>query len=874
MAIRRPGRRGSLTREYKSSSPFMELARTRYTTACEFDEGQDRREIEDLKFYNDDQWPEDVKRLRAGRNAEGGLPPVPARPCLTINKVKAPVLRVMNQERQSDLGIEIVPADDFESLTGPIADKEIELREGLVRRIQRQSEAADARSWAFQRGAIAGRGYYRVLTRYMPGKTMQQEVVVARIFNQGAVKLDPTHEQPDGSDADWGFIGSWMPWERYLANYPKVENENGQKINNPFKTYDNDSDFTSLTQQYPQWFRAERGPTGEILKAVYVTEYIYCEYENRTLLEFADGHTAWDDETDEDIASAATDSRSIPERKFTHCVIDGVHILEQTEWPIPYTGIIKVLGEEVQPYDNERRVIGIVRPSRDSQQGFNAMVSKMVEVVALAPIPAIMLAEGQDEGFQHEYAAAMTRTLPVLHYKQTDSAGAQAPPPFSPPRNSPIEPVGFALQMFAEAIQDTTATHDSALGKSEKNVTSAKHAKLLTDETGMSTSGLLDNLTRSVRYEGLLINELLWHVYGRKPGRLAHLVTGEGEAKSVLIGQPFTMDPAARRPVPVPPPMPGMPMGIPPGMPPPGPPGMNGRPNGLPNGLPSGMPPMSRANGAPAPQIQEYTLTEHARFNVAVKVTRTYDTRREQEHQSVGQVIAADPNLMQVIGDLFFKSMDGPGHKEMAERMQLMLAPPVQEYLKAKKEGRDPVPPQVQQQMDQAKKMIEALSKQLEAVTKKLQTDEIKQSAENARTQFDGQVALQTEAVRAQAEVAKAQVQAQLQIELQKLKMAQANLDREDTQAHEMAMGSADAAAAADQAQIQAERVAAQTAQQAGHEREAQFSDQQAAQASQTQAEQAQAEQAAQAQAAQAEQAAQQQAADQAAAAQAPEPEA
>jgi hypothetical protein len=791
----------------------MELARTRYTNACEFDKAQDAREIDDLKFYNDDQWPEDIRTLRAGRAAEGGVPAVPARPCLTINKVKAPVLRVMNQERASDLGISIVPADDFEALLGPIDDQEIELREGLTRRIQRTSEAADSRSWAFQRAAIAGRGYYRVLTRYMPGKTMQQEVVVARIFNQGAVKLDPTHEQPDGSDADWGFIGAWMPWERYLATYPKVEDEHGRTITNPFKGYDTDSDFLSLTEQYPGWFRSQRGPTGEQIKAVYVTEYIYCEYENRTLLEFADGHTAWEDEVDEAVADAAIDSRDVPERQFTHCVIDGCHILNKTEWPIPYTGIVKVLGEEVQPYDNERRVIGMVRPSRDSQQGFNAMVSKMVEVVAMAPIPAIMMAEGQDEGFQQEYQAAMTRTLPVLHYKQTDLAGQQAPPPFAPPREAPIEPVGFALRMFAEAIQDTTATHDSALGKSEKNVTSAKHAKMLTDETGMSTSGMLDNLTRSVRYEGLLINELLWHVYGRKPGRLAHLILGDGESKSVLVGQPFTTAPGGRpMPVPpsgmVPPPMPRPPMG----MPPPGMPMPNGNGNGMP---PPGLPPMSQANGpgAPPPPVQEYKLTEHARFNVAIKVTRTFDTRREAEHQSVGQVIAADPALMQVIGDLFFKSMDGPGHKEMAERMQVMLAPPVQEYLAAKKAGRDPVPPQIQQQMAQAKQMIEALSKQLQALTQKLQTDEVKQQSENARAQYDGQVQLQIESVRAQAEMAKAQVQATLAIELQKLKMAQANLDREDTQAHELGLAGADAAAAAEQARMQAEAAIAQAEQ-------------------------------------------------------------
>ena len=55
------------------------------------------------------------------------------------------------------MGIELIPADDFGEMAGPIDHTEIELREGLVRRIQRDSEAADARTWAFSRSAIAGR---------------------------------------------------------------------------------------------------------------------------------------------------------------------------------------------------------------------------------------------------------------------------------------------------------------------------------------------------------------------------------------------------------------------------------------------------------------------------------------------------------------------------------------------------------------------------------------------------------------------------------------------------------------------------------------------------------------------------------------------
>ncbi len=96
---------------------------------------------------------------------------------------------------------EAPPADDFGDLTQTPDETEITLREGLARRIQRESMAQDARIWAFKRALIAGRGYYLVNTRFLPGRTFDQEVYVERIYNQEAVKGDPSRQKPDGSDA-------------------------------------------------------------------------------------------------------------------------------------------------------------------------------------------------------------------------------------------------------------------------------------------------------------------------------------------------------------------------------------------------------------------------------------------------------------------------------------------------------------------------------------------------------------------------------------------------------------------------------------------------------------------------------------------------
>lgn len=754
---------------------FLKLARDRFKQANEAENSQRTRELEDLRFYAGQQWDQDLLDTRKGQSIGSGSNQqvVPARPSLTINKTREPVAQVLNQERASEMGIELVPADDWGGITGEINHEEIELREGLVRRIQRDSEAADARSWAFSRAVIAGRGYWLVMTRYAPGKTANQEIYIERIYNQASVTLDPSHEQPDGSDAEWGFIGTDIPWEQYRAEYGF---RNGKK--NRLTAHDlSDNDWRSLGDEAPDWFTTENDT-----RFVRVVDYYYTERSSRVLAMFEDGRAEWVDTLPPETPPESYTTRRVASKTIKWAKIDGCDddVLEETVWPGHFLPIIKVVGEELQPYDKERRSEGVVRTMMDPCRGFNYITSKFVERVGLTPIPPIVMAGGQDEGYEAEWDAANTRTLSRLHYNQKDSFGQPAPPPYKPDSRAEVGDLAMGVQMFNDAIVSTSRVPETALGHVDPSVKSGKLAKALIQQAEMGTSNYLDNLKRSMRHEARVVNDLLFPIFGR-PGRLARMMDPSGKMSAVLIGQPFELQ---------------------------------------------GEGPQARPVPSDNSNAKQYSLTPDADFNVAVKVTRNSETRRQQITEMLGEIIAASPEQMAVIGDLLWKYADAPEHEELAKRYKVMLAPPVQAILSGKPE----VPPEMQAQMAQLQQQNQELGQLADKNRTDLQKTQMQEAASLEAKQMEiasrekialiqasaqmttAQMKVDAEDARTFVDAIEQRVAGLLQMHLAQLDHVKESMQQERQHGHEREMSERAAAVSATSQAAQQEHEAQMTA--------------------------------------------------------------
>lgn len=761
-------------------SEFLTLARARHKQAEDAEHDQLARELDDLRFLVD-QWPGEVRDSRAGSPAAGTRGAIPARPCLSIDTLHDPLAQVKAEAEQTDLGPELTQADDFGGLTGPIDDTEIELREGLLRKIQRDSDARDARNWAADRARKAGRGYYLVMTRYASPRSMDQEVYIDRIYNQSTVRLDPRHEKPTGSDAEWEFWGTDMSWDAYKAEYP-------QRASKDKHGKDDDSEWRGLGDEAPGWFTGD-GDT----RSVRVMNYCYTELETVTLVALADGRCVPETEAGTLPRLKDEDGDEVTRRDVKKTIywakIDGANILDETRWESEFMPIVKVVWEEVQPFDAERRVQGMVRPARDPAFGVSVMATTEVEVALLAPKTPIVGAAGQFEGYEAAWDVANVRNIGRLEYntKTDEVPNGGLGPPAALQRNTDVGIWDGLREMFVRAVKSSTGVPDASLGNVDPSIRSGRGIRLLQEQARQGTSGGLMNLVKSVTYEGQIVNSLLYPIYGRRPGRLLSMMTGKHESQGVLMGQPFVRD-VKQRPHP--------------------------------------FDPVKDEGQLP----QTYRLTAGATFNLAIRVSKDYDTRRQEEASTLGELIQADPTLMSWFGDLYFENQDGPGHKDMAERAKLMLAPPILASM-SQKGGASQIPPEVQAQLSQ-------LQQQLQQATQIIQTEQVKTQA-----------AIQTAQVKAQADANSAQLDAQVKIEIARMDNAtrlqveelklRGTLMQSELDAREQALG----------AQQQAQESAAGRAHEAGLAAMGQVGDREAQSSNQQEAERARAAAAEQAEA-------------------------
>ena len=646
----------------------LQEALDRFKLVCEAEAEQRKQEEADLEFVDlDKQWPQAVIDQRSGNTtAMGGQPPVPARPCLVFNKIRPSVSQVTNQQRNARLALNFSPKRDGAS------QDVAEAMEDIARGIQTESRAHLARNWAYDRAVKGGRGYYRILTEYANDGDDDLDIVYKRILNQSSVYFDPFSQEPDWSDAEWCLLTEDMPWTRYVRLFGE----------STLAGYD-DTELVGLGDDQPEWV----GGDDESSRTVRVAEYWYVEYAKR--------------QVPSEIEPSGV--RTIQQRTVKFCKINGVEILEASDWPGRYIPIIPVIGEESN-INGKRAYQGLVRPAKDAQRSYNYMRSAEVETIGLAPRAPFIIEEGQIEGYEAMWQQANTRNFPYLVFKRTTLDGS---PGNAPQRNAvepPIQAIAMAVREADGDIKGTLGIFDPSLGALSSGERSGKAILALQKQAETGTSGFLDNLAQmSMVYEGKVLRDLIPKVYTR-PGRLVATVGADEERGAVIIGKPFVIKD-------------GEPIEAPPGTP--------------------GARTLDLSQG-------EYTVT--------ATVGKSFSTRREEGAAAMGELASAAPNLLPLFADLYVGNLDFPGARAIADRLKKVLPPQVQES-----DSPELQLARLTEQAQQAQQVLDALSKELTEKNKVIETDAVKRNYDLKQTEMELTSKEKIETMKIEADLLKTQ---------------------------------------------------------------------------------------------------------------------
>jgi hypothetical protein len=564
----------------------------------------------------------------------------------------------VNNMRQQRPRIQVHPVSDG-------ADEQIaKVIQGLTRHIEVASGAENAYDTAADFQVRMGLGFIRLSTKYVDEDSFDQEICIDAVMNPFQVYLDPMSIKPDGSDAEWVVITERMKRSTFKKLYPHAKAVNMSHL--------------GPGDDVAQWANKEE---------VVVAEYIRIEMTPDVLLKLDTGQNVFrsdylqrkDAYDAAKIFPAVGDDGKVIERDTMRRTVKwskltAVEEIDSRTLPGKYLPIVPVYGAQALR-DGKLERYGMVRFLKDPQRMLNFWRSQLTELLALTPKAPWLMAEGQDEGREEEWATANVKNYSSLKWKPVEDAAGNILPP--PQRTPPAEVPAGSVQAGMMASDDMKAIagqFDAALG-AEGNETSGKMVQERQGQSDLSNFHFYDNLTHSIRWLGKLILDWIPVYYDTE--RVIRIVGEDQQPQTTTINRKSDEDGVSK-------------------------------------------------------VLNDVTV---GRYDVVMETGPGYQTKREQSFAWMMEMAKAFPPLMEMAGDLVVRQSDAPGASDIADR--LAAANPLAQAGKDLPEDIDPkvkqLIVQLQAQLQKAQQAVQQLTMEKQAHVFGVQA---KESAVTQRTQM------------------------------------------------------------------------------------------------------------------------------------------
>lgn len=502
--------------EQFDASKLAHEARERVNAGLEYDRENRDAMLEDLQFLAGNQWAAADLRQRF----------LDGRPTLTSNRLPQYIKRVVNETRRNRPSIKCLPADGLADV------KVAQVYEGLIRNIERASQASQVYARALEQSASCGAGHMRLALEWSDDDTFDMDIRIRSIRNTFSVVWDPQAVRDDRSDAKWCAVYQDMSEAEFKEQYPNASTAG----------WDAAQPATSALSNIPNRTRG---------KIVRVCEYWVVKEEPIRLVKLrhmspsAQGaEVILKDPSDETLLEANYEGwRVVAERpgvkrKICMYLLGGSSVLDgPIEWPGARIPIFTVVGDEIDVGDVTVRA-GMIRFAKDDQRKLNYALSTDVETYAMSPKVPWVIADEQISGREDEWRLANQRPTSVLIYNHVDKNGQPLPPPR---RSDAISTNPGLMAMADSAVQGMEATigvYNSALGAPSQERSGIALEKR-DAQADTSVFGYIDKLNATIQSMGQEIVNIIPVVYSaRKQIR----ILGVDDAPTIIDMQRSGLD--------------------------------------------------------------------------------------------------------------------------------------------------------------------------------------------------------------------------------------------------------------------------------------------------------------------------------------------
>lgn len=504
---------------------------------------------------------------------------------LTVNLLQPFLRQITNEARESNPCIHVIPVGNGADIDSA------GVYEGLIRHIEQSSEAMSAYQTALWYAAASGEGYFYIDSDYCSEDSFDQDLIIKGCANPEKVFLDPNHQLLDGCDAEYGFIVEDMSQDAYKRAFPR--SQLADRIGT--------GQWTALNLP-GDWLNKD---------TVRVVKYWVKEYTKKKIWLVMDPLTGENRTVEERPGDdeVILKERTVQRVEVCCYMLNAVEVLDEQQWPGKYIPIIKVTGEKFY-VGNELVQHGAVRMAKDPQRQYNYFMTKVTEMIDLAPKNSFVGASGQFANNPEKWANANRVNYGFLDYTPTGLNGQMVPPPT---RVSGLDGAAFSGVMAARsgALEDLKLVfglHDASLGRSG-NETSGIAIENRINQSRRSTYQYFDNLLVSLKCLGRQLVDLIPYFYDTE--RTVRIVKPDTSEQLIAIN--------------------------------------------------------SIAKGR-----VRYDMTRGT-FDVTIATGPAYASKREQSLESMTQIMQLLPQTGQVIGDLVASQVDSPIAKQVSARLKATI---------------------------------------------------------------------------------------------------------------------------------------------------------------------------------------------------------